>query len=207
MLEAGNLPKITKDELNELQKTTLEMKDVQLLLGPHPTLEDMHDFIITRWNLRVHDIDEVIIIGDIFIGERKTVDKANDMLNRLKGNKYLIPGNHDNIEFLKGISRVRQKDGILPTFEVLPHLVEKRFPLETKNSKHYSLVCSHYPLASWSTVAKGIGHVHGHCHQAYRGRILDVGWDSIYTGGPGIWSVAEIKEYMDSQEIFSVDYH
>lgn len=28
LLEAGNLPKITKDELNELQKTTLEMKEI-----------------------------------------------------------------------------------------------------------------------------------------------------------------------------------
>lgn len=176
---------------------------------PHSSLDEMHEFIIYTWNAKVKESDDVYIGGDLFMGEWKTIDKANDMLNKLNGNKYLIPGNHDNIKFLEGISRGRQKDGILPTFEVLPHLVEKRFPIESKKSKHYPLVFSHYPLASWSTVAKGVGHIHGHCHMAYkgRGRILDVGWDSIYAGGPGIWSIVEIKEYMDQQEIFSVDYH
>lgn len=177
---------------------------------PHPTLEDMHDFMVTRWNLKVTEEDDVYVLGDLFMGTYKTLEMANEFLNRLNfKNMYVVPGNHDKPNFLREISVFRERNG-LPTFTIMPYLLEKRFPVETKNTKMYPLVCSHYPLASWSTVSKGIGHVHGHCHMAYtpKGRILDVGWDSIYyPDGKGIWSVDEIKEYMGKREIFAVDYH
>lgn len=178
---------------------------------PHSSLGDMHDYIITYWNLNITKEDDVYVLGDVFMGEWKTLEKANEFLNRLNFKSFnVIPGNHDKPNFLREISIHRSKME-LNDFDVsTTHLVEKRFPVETKNTKMYPLVCSHYPLASWSTVAKGIGHVHGHCHMAYKGkgRILDVGWDGFYTEQKkGIWSVDDIKEYMNKQEIFSVDYH
>lgn len=178
---------------------------------PHSSLEDMHNFIITTWNTNITSADDVYVLGDIFMGEWKTLAKANEFLNLLNFKSFnVIPGNHDKPNFLRELSIYRGRNGKNDFDVSITHIVEKRFPVETKNIKMYPLVCSHYPLASWSTVAKGIGHVHGHCHMAYkgRGRILDVGWDGFYTERKkGIWSVDDIKEYMNKQEIFSVDYH
>lgn len=176
---------------------------------PHSSLDDMHDFIITRWNLNVCEDDDVFVLGDIFMGKWKTFDLANEFLNRLIFNSFnVVLGNHDNPKFLNELSEYRRNTG-LTDFNVVGYLLEGKFDTGIKNTKKYPLVCSHYPLASWSTVSKGIGHVHGHCHGAYqgKGRILDVGWDSIYNNGPGIWTIDMIKEYMYSREIFSVDYH
>jgi calcineurin-like phosphoesterase family protein len=176
---------------------------------PHTSLDDMHDFIITHWNLNVYEEDDVFVLGDIFMGQWKTLELANDFLNKLNFKSFnIVPGNHDNVNFLKSLSANRKNKG-LTNVNVLDYLLERRFDTGVKNVKKYPLVCSHYPLASWSTVSKGIGHIHGHCHMAYRGqgRILDVGWDSIYYGGPGIWTIDMIKEYMSKREIYSVDYH
>lgn len=178
---------------------------------PHGSLDDMHNFIITTWNTNITSADDVYVLGDIFMGEWKTLAKANEFLNLLNFKSFnVIPGNHDKPNFLRELSIYRGRNGKNDFDVSITHIVEKRFPVETKNTKMYPLVCSHYPLASWSTVAKGIGHVHGHCHMAYKGkgRILDVGWDGFYTERKkGIWSVDDIKEYMNKQEIFSVDYH
>lgn len=177
---------------------------------PHSSLDDMHNFIITHWNLNVCEEDDVFVLGDIFMGKWKTLELANDFLNRLIFNSFnVIPGNHDTVNFLREISIYRDKKS-LPSFNILPYLVEKRFAPEQKNVKKYPLVCSHYPLASWSNVSKGVAHVHGHCHGKYEGpgRILDVGWDGGYTkNGRHIWTVEQIKEFMYSREIYTVDYH
>ena len=177
---------------------------------PFSSLDDMHTDIVERWNQNITIDDDVFVLGDIFMNEYKTLEKANDFLNQLNFKSFnVVPGNHDKTNFLREISIYREKNSLSP-FVIQPYLLEKRFPVEEKNAKFYPLVCSHYPLASWSTVSKGIGHVHGHCHMAYSpaGRILDVGWDGFYTEREkGIWSVDEIKAYMKEQEIYSVDYH
>lgn len=54
--------------------------------------EQMNEYMIHRWNSRVHRNDEVIILGDFSFG---TGAATNEILQRLNGRKCLIEGNHD----------------------------------------------------------------------------------------------------------------
>ena len=55
--------------------------------------EEMPEYIVKRWNQKVTDKDEVVILGDVSMERGKP---TSDMLKRLKGRLYLVTGNHDN---------------------------------------------------------------------------------------------------------------
>lgn len=56
------------------------------------TCDEMHEYIIKRWNDKVQPQDEVVILGDVSMERGK---KTSDVLDRLHGKLYLIIGNHD----------------------------------------------------------------------------------------------------------------
>lgn len=56
------------------------------------TVEEMNEYMITKWNGKVRKNDEVIIIGDLSWG---TAVQTNELLQKLNGRLYLITGNHD----------------------------------------------------------------------------------------------------------------
>lgn len=172
---------------------------------PHITVSNMNLYIFNKWNSIVKKEDVVYVLGDLFLNDMKNPENMHQAMDILNGTIHLIPGNHDNISSLKRELEEKRTD-----FIIEPFIMEKKFPVQDKKSKMLPLVASHYPLASWSTVSKGVGHIHGHCHQNYKtnGRILDVGWDGGYEeGGKHIWTIDEIKEHMHSLEIYSIDYH
>lgn len=57
------------------------------------SLEEMHEVMIEKWNKKVHANDEVIILGDLSLGNGQ---ETNQILRQLKGKLYLIRGNHDD---------------------------------------------------------------------------------------------------------------
>lgn len=56
------------------------------------SVEEMNEYMIAKWNKKVRERDDVIIIGDLSWGNAKG---TNELLKRLKGKLYLIRGNHD----------------------------------------------------------------------------------------------------------------
>lgn len=54
--------------------------------------EAMNEYMIRQWNDRVHKNDEVVILGDLSVGN---AEETNEIIHRLKGKLYLITGNHD----------------------------------------------------------------------------------------------------------------
>ena len=54
--------------------------------------EAMNEHMIRQWNDRVHKNDEVVILGDLSIGQAQ---ETNEVVHQLKGKLYLITGNHD----------------------------------------------------------------------------------------------------------------
>lgn len=58
---------------------------------PFDTVEEMNEKIIDNWNRVVTKRDKVIHLGDVLFGGVKNID----ILDRLKGNKVLVMGNHD----------------------------------------------------------------------------------------------------------------
>lgn len=67
------------------------------------SVDEMNRYMIKQWNGRVQDADEVMILGDLFLGR---AGEAETFIRKLKGKKYLITGNHDR--FLKEPSFPRQ---------------------------------------------------------------------------------------------------
>lgn len=59
--------------------------------------EEMNEYMINQWNSRVRHGDEVVVLGDFSLGNG---EQTNGILQRLKGRKYLVEGNHDH-NFLK----------------------------------------------------------------------------------------------------------
>ena len=55
--------------------------------------EAMNEYILERWNQKVGEGDEVVILGDVSAGN---AEQTNTILKRLKGRLMLIEGNHDH---------------------------------------------------------------------------------------------------------------
>lgn len=90
--------------------------------------EDMHEYMIKRWNDKVRPQDEVIILGDVSMERGK---RTSDILERLHGRLYLIVGNHDI--YLKD----RRFDAA--RFEWIK-------PYEEMHDNKRKVILSHYPI-------------------------------------------------------------
>lgn len=103
-------------------------------------VEEMDEYIISSHNEVVGDNDTVYFLGDVVW---KANQLARTQLNRMKGRKRLIVGNHDNIPFLT------------PFFERV--YLWKKF-------KDHDFIASHVPLAH-DDMARTKFNVHGHLHE------------------------------------------
>lgn len=90
--------------------------------------EEMHEYMIHRWNEKVRPQDEVVILGDVSMARGKATSEILDCLN---GRLYLILGNHDN--YLQD----RRFDA--SRFEWIK-------PYEELHDNKRKLILSHYPV-------------------------------------------------------------
>lgn len=56
-------------------------------------MEEMNEYMIGKWNGKVRENDEVVIIGDLSWGN---AEETSQLTRRLNGRLYLIQGNHDS---------------------------------------------------------------------------------------------------------------
>lgn len=61
---------------------------------PFENVDQMAHVIISAWNSKVAQDDDVYVIGDFQYRDEKSPEWY---LNQLKGHKHLIIGNHDNL--------------------------------------------------------------------------------------------------------------
>ena len=114
---------------------------------PFASVEDMDECLIQNWNRKVKKGDDVYILGDFgFV----TGKRANKLLNKLNGKKYLIKGNHDYY-FLKD-----------KEFDPSKFVWIKDYATVKDGGKHICLF--HYPLAVWDRRHHGALHFYGHVH-------------------------------------------
>lgn len=90
--------------------------------------EEMHDYMIHKWNAKVRSNDEVVILGDVSMERGKL---TSDILARLNGKLFLIVGNHD--KYLND----RRFDG--SRFEWIK-------PYAELNDNKRKVILSHYPI-------------------------------------------------------------
>lgn len=109
--------------------------------------EDEMDRVMTElWNGRVSEADEVYILGDFAYRSKKPEEWY---LQRLKGTKHLLVGNHDG-KLLKN-SRAM---GYFQSVEKMCHVID--------GGNHICLC--HFPLADWNGRYKGHCHIYAHIH-------------------------------------------
>lgn len=142
---------------------------------PFSSIEEMNETLIRNWNDLVNRHDRIYILGDFAFSDHiKFID-------RLKGKKHLIKGNHDESsnEFYKRFESVSQ----IKTIEI-----EKKF---------FNLC--HYPMRTWESCYKGSILLYGHCHG--RSESFNLSFDvGVDTHNYKPYSYEEIKEMIMRRE-------
>lgn len=151
---------------------------------PFSDVNEMNQFIIDEWNKKVSDLDVVYLLGDVsFV----SVNKTCNLLDQLKGEKYLIIGNHDK-HFMKSD---RFKDCFYGVYDYRELFIKDNL----------NICLSHYPMSNWYNQRKGAWMLHGHTHGTRNhevtptNKILDVGYDT----GHFLYSVEDIAAYFEKQ--------
>lgn len=113
---------------------------------PFADVEEMDQVLINNWNARVHNEDDVYLIGDLCYCSKKPPEWY---LRQLKGRKHLIVGNHDQVTIAHEDARNQ--------FESIDWLRK----IEDGDKK---IILCHYPIAEWEGYYKGFWHIYGHIH-------------------------------------------
>lgn len=132
---------------------------VALCARPFADLDEMDRALIANWNAVVGPKDRVIHLGDF--AHRCDPRRKGAIFGRLHGQKFLVPGNHDDAATTSlpwaGVKEILQivVDGV-------------------------RIVCCHYAMRAWPGANRGAVHLYGHSHGRLAGtsRSCDVGVDS-----------------------------
>jgi len=96
------------------------------------SIEEMNMYMLKKWNGKVRKNDEVIIIGDLSLGN---VKQTNELLSQLNGRLYLITGNHDKFAY--------QSKAELERFVWIK-------PYEELSDNKRKVVLCHYPIMCYN---------------------------------------------------------
>lgn len=128
---------------------------------PFCNVDEMQQVIVNNWNAVVNEDDTVYIVGDF---AWKPI-YAVAALNKLKGVKVLIHGNHDK-----------------PNQEVMMHFA-KVTEVEYLDDAGAQVVLCHYPMANWKNMFHGSIHLYGHVHYNKDARIFETYKDTCIKAG------------------------
>ncbi len=138
------------------------------------SLGEMNTAIVNGINSKVGPDDILVHLGDWSFGGFESISEFRNQI--VCKNIVLFLGNHDH-------HIRRDKENVRSIFmNVLDYdVLDIRKP-EGKETNKYQFVCSHYPIASWDGLSKGVPHLHGHVHlpphlRLHEGRAMDVGMD------------------------------
>ena len=109
---------------------------------PFASVEEMNETLIENWNKVIHADDDIYVLGDLIY---RAEESPEVFLERLKGRKHLVFGNHDE-------SWVKKVD-------LSKYFVEWGSMLVANTGKGNATLC-HYPQLD----GKGRYLIHGHLH-------------------------------------------
>lgn len=118
------------------------------------TVEEMNEFLINKWNQKVNDDDEVYVLGDVSFRSKVAV---KTYLQRLKGHKHLIIGNHD-FQWMKNCPDIGEYFESVSHFDII-------------KVDHKMVTLCHFPLLEWNGSSRANNQdtsnswlIHGHIH-------------------------------------------
>lgn len=115
---------------------------IRLANRPFGSVEEMDEVMIERHNKLVKDTDLVYHLGDVCWHKKQ--EQRDALRLRLKGNIFLVHGNHDSREVRAEFNSVDYRE----LHETGPH----------------GLVLFHYPIEDWNGRWRGSIHLHAHTH-------------------------------------------
>ena len=125
-------------------------------MRPFPTVTDMNEYMIAKWNDRVKSRDEVYVLGDFSFGG---VEETTKVLNRLNGKITLITGNHDSFVRKTAFTSTRFR-------EVVPYK-------ETSDNGRKVILC-HYPIMFYNgQFRKDTYMLYGHVHNTFDEKLIN----------------------------------
>lgn len=131
---------------------------------PFKDAAEMEEVLVARWNAVVSPKDVVHHLGDFAFLKTPDVER---ILDRLNGEKHLVPGNHDSnhVTRAEGWASVAGGTPAGKEVRVIPGMPR--------------VICTHYALRTWRKVHHGSLHLFGHSHGNMPGsrQCLDVGVD------------------------------
>ncbi len=139
---------------------------------------DMTETMIRNWNDRVAANDNVYILGDMFWKNSGAVD----ILRKLNGIKYLIKGNHDDIN-----------DEMKNAFVWIKDYAEI-----ADNDRH--IVLCHYPIPCFRNHYYGWYHLYGHVHSSFEHNMMEhikAEMIALYDTPCNMYNVGCMLPYMD----------
>jgi len=160
-------------------------KIIEYAKRPFANVQEMDEKLIRKWNALVGDRDTVYHLGDFCFGN------PDPYLNRLKGKKMMIMGDHDRqlmeapyyIQYRSDVTIIAPIYTITTPYEEYGHRVK--------------LTLAHYSMRSWPLSHYGSWHLFGHHHGSLEiyGKSFDIGVDA--------WSyepipLERVKVIMDS---------
>jgi calcineurin-like phosphoesterase family protein len=171
----------------------------------YDSLHVMNACIVDNINMLVGEDDILIHLGDWSFGG---IDSISEFRNKLRcKNIHLFLGNHDD-------HIMNNKDGVRDNFASVSELkmVTIVTPSIVKGNKSNQsrFVMSHYPLASWQDMGKGVMHIHGHIHTPHQfkvgpGKMMDVGLDGSLDFQP--YLLEEVLSLIKNRPIHSLLKH
>lgn len=122
-------------------------KIIQIDRRPFTTIGEMDEKMIKYWNQSVDKKDEIYILGDFAY---RNEHDYSWYLERLKGKKHLIIGNHDY--------RILKDQKAQAYFESIHHM-------KSVKDNNREIVLFHYPILEWKGYYQGSLHLFGHIHE------------------------------------------
>lgn len=159
---------------------------------PFNDIKDMEEGIIRRWNNVVTNNDVVFVLGDTFwFNNKKDIKRIFKTLNGKT--IYVILGNHCDVNAYLKILSDDPFDGKVKLISDISTIYIRIYdPNEPEVPKMYKeVICSHYPLMTWTHRDKGAINLFGHIHSGpltlcttdndlplWKGQQYDVGADN-----------------------------
>ncbi len=172
---------------------------------PFSSIEEMDQQLIVNWNNTVGDKDHIFHLGDFAFCNPKT---AIEIRKQLKGQIYLVKGNHDKtaerlkkyFQWIKDYYELKVKDDRAIHSGGKQKIILFHYALRTWNNSHHS------SLHAW-------GHSHSNLADDPHARSMDVGVDNTAKrlgGKPEDYrpiSYEEFRTEVMKKEFKPVDHH
>lgn len=132
---------------------------------PFVSVEEMDEVMIAAWNSVVKPGDHVYVVGDFSL---HSPERTAEIFGRLKGQKFLVVGNHD----------VDRKGRPSKAVRSLGWAAAPSHAIETTDTG-CRVYLHHYACRTWPAAHHGAWHFFGHSHgnMPAMGRSRDVGVD------------------------------